>query len=104
MAIFKAGLAMMAGASPRALENIGKGAMAGLEEYSGAIKDMKKAAKERQKALADIENARRAEDRDDWKSKQAFEDKADARMSKAREFGAVTCSRNDTGLFNSHRN
>jgi hypothetical protein len=87
VAIFKAGLAMMAGASPRALENIGKGAMAGLEEYSGAIKDMKKAAKERQKALADIENARRAEDRDDWKSKQAFEDKADARMAKAREFG-----------------
>jgi hypothetical protein len=61
--------------------------MAGLEEYSGAIKDMKKAAKERQKALADIDNARRAEARDDWKAVQAFEERADARMSKAREFG-----------------
>jgi hypothetical protein len=87
VAIFKAGLAMMAGTSRNAFENIGKGAMAGLEEYSGAIKDMKKAAKERQKALADIDNARRAEARDDWKAVQAFEERADARMSKAREFG-----------------
>lgn len=87
VAIFKAGLAMMAGASPNAFENIGKGAMAGLEEYSGAMKDMKKAAKERQKALADIENARRAESRDDWKAAQAFEEKAGTRMSKAREVG-----------------
>ncbi len=87
VAIFKAGLAMMAGASPNAFENIGKGAMVGLEEYSGAMKDMKKAAKERQKAMADIENARRAESRDDWKAAREFEDKADARLSKAREFG-----------------
>lgn len=87
VAIFKAGLAMMAGTSPRAFENIGKGALAGLEEYSGAMKDMKKAAKERQKAFADIEQARRAEARDDWKSKAEFEDKAETRLAKAREFG-----------------
>lgn len=87
VAIFKAGLAMMAGTSPRAFENIGKGAMAGLDEYSGAMKDMKKAAKERQKAMADIENARRAEARDDWKVARDFEDKADTRLAKAREFG-----------------
>lgn len=87
VAIFKAGLAMMAGTSRNAFENIGKGAMAGLEEYSGAMKDMKKAAKERQKAMADIEQARRAEARDDWKAAQSFEEKADARMAKAREFG-----------------
>jgi hypothetical protein len=87
VAIFKAGLAMMAGSSRNAFENIGKGAMAGLEEYSGAMKDMKRAAKERQKALADIDNARRAEARDDWKAAQTFEEKADARLSKAREFG-----------------
>ena len=87
VAIFKAGLAMMAGSSPYAFSNIGKGAMVGLEEYSGAMKDMKKAAKERQKAMADIENARRAEERDDWKAKQDFETKANDRLSKAREFG-----------------
>lgn len=87
LAIFKAGLGMMAGSSPHAFENIGKGAMAGLEDYSGAIKDMKKAARERQKAFADIDNARRAEDRDDWKTAREFEDKASTRLSKAREFG-----------------
>lgn len=87
VAIFKAGLGMMAGSSPNAFENIGKGAMAGLDEYSGAMKDMKKAAKERQKAMGEIEQARRAEARDDWKTARDFEDKADARMAKAREFG-----------------
>lgn len=87
LAIFKAGLGMMSGSSPHAFENIGKGAMAGLEDYSGAMKDMKKAARERQKAMADIDNARRAEARDDWKSAKEFEQKAADRLSKAREFG-----------------
>lgn len=87
VAIFRAGLAMMGGTSPRAFENISKGALAGLDDYTAAMKDMKKAAKERQKAFADIENARRAEDREDWKSAQAFEDKAATRMDRAREVG-----------------
>jgi hypothetical protein len=87
VAIFRAGLAMMGGTSPRAFENISKGALAGLDDYTAAMKDMKKSAKERQKAFADIENARRAEDREDWKSAQAFEDKAATRMDRAREVG-----------------
>jgi hypothetical protein len=87
VAVLKAGLAMMSGTSPNAFANIGKGAMEGLGEYTGAMKDLKKAAKERQKAFADIENARRAEERDDWKTARDFEDKADARLAKAREVG-----------------
>jgi len=87
VAIFKAGLAMMGGTSPRAFENISKGALTGLDEYTSAMKDMKKAAKERQKAFADIENARRAEKLEDWKSAQTFEDKAATRLDKAREVG-----------------
>lgn len=87
VAIFKAGLAMMSGTSPRAFENIGKGALTGLEEYTSAMKDLKKSAKERQKAFADIENARRAEERDDWKAKNEFEDKAESRMDNARKYG-----------------
>lgn len=87
LAIFKAGLGMMAGSSPHAFENIGKGAMAGLDDYSSAMKDMKKAARERQKAMADIDNARRAEERDDWKTSREFENKASERLSKARELG-----------------
>lgn len=87
VAIFRAGLGMMAGTSPNAFKNIGDAAGVALTEYSGAMKDMKKAAKERQKAMGEIEQARRAEARDDWKTARDFEDKADARMAKAREFG-----------------
>lgn len=87
VAIFRAGLAMMGGTSPRAFENISKGALTGLDDYTSAMKDMKKSAKERQKAFADIENARRAEAREDWKAAEAFEEKAATRMDKAREIG-----------------
>lgn len=87
MAILNAGLAMMAGSSPRALENIGKGAMVGTGQYADAIKDFKKSAKERQRAMADIEQARRAEARADEEAMQKFEDSADARLANARKFG-----------------
>jgi hypothetical protein len=87
MAILNAGLAMMAGTSPRALENIGKGAMVGTSEYSSAMKDFKKSAKERQRAMADIEQARRAEARDDTKTMLAFEQSAETRLENAEHFG-----------------
>lgn len=65
MAIFNAGLAMMAGGSQYALQNIARGALAGTSEYAGAMKELKQAAKERMKLEADIEQARRAEQRGD---------------------------------------
>jgi hypothetical protein len=65
MAIFKAGLAMMAGTSRNAFENIGKGAMVGAEDYQAASKDIKKAQQENRKELSLIEQARRAEARGD---------------------------------------
>lgn len=61
MAIFKAGLAMMAGTSRNALENIGKGAMVGVDDWQKAAADIKKAQKENQRMMAHIEQARRAE-------------------------------------------
>lgn len=78
MALFKAGLAMMAGTSRHAFENIGKGAMVGAEDYQAAAKDLKKAEKERQKEFAYIEQAQRAESLGD-------RDKAIDRLEKARE-------------------
>jgi hypothetical protein len=65
MAIFKAGLAMMAGTSRNALENIGKGALTGAEDYQAASKDIKKAQQENRKELSLIEQSRRAEARGD---------------------------------------
>lgn len=83
MAMLKAGLAMMAGTSRHALENIGKGAMVGTEDYQAAVKDLKKAERERNKELANIEQARRAEalgDRDTAiRRLDAARDRADAR-------------------------
>ena len=60
-AMIKAGLAMMAGTSPNAFENIGKGALVGLEDWQRAAKDIKKAEKEHRMMMAQIEQARRAE-------------------------------------------
>lgn len=72
MAIFKAGLAMMSGNSRFAMQNIGAGAMAGAEDYQAANKELLKAAKERQKQLGFIEEAQRAEKRDDMKTRNAY--------------------------------
>jgi hypothetical protein len=68
MSIFQAGLGMMSGTSQYAFENIGKGALAGLDNYQSALKDLKKAQRERDKAFGDIEAARNAEKRGDLKA------------------------------------
>lgn len=78
MSLFKAGLAMMAGTSRHAFENIGKGAMVGAEDYQAATKDLRKAEKERRKEFALIEQAQRAEALGD-------RDKAIANLEKARD-------------------
>ena len=97
MAIFKAGLAMMAGSSPNAFENIGKGALAGVEDYQGALKDLKKAARERDKAFADIENARLAYKRDDMKTYQTLKDRGQDRLDRVDDaMGAFSAKVLDT--------
>jgi hypothetical protein len=83
MSIFKAGLAMMAGTSQNAFENIGKGAMVGLEDQQAALKDFKKAQRERDRAFADIEAARLADQRGDLKTKLELENRAADRNSNA---------------------
>lgn len=87
MAMLKAGLAMMAGTSRHALENIGKGAMVGTEDYQAAVKDLKKAEKERQRQFAYIEQARRAESQDDLKRRDTLLYKANESAQKRDEFG-----------------
>ena len=74
-------------ALPISAVNIAKGAMAGLSEYSDSLKELKKAAKERNKAMAEIENARRAESRGDFKDAQAAEDKANDYLRAANKHG-----------------
>ena len=81
MSLMKGFLAMAAGESPNAATNIAKGAMVGMGDYGDALKEFKKAAKERTKAMADIENARRAEAKGDFKDQQTFTDRANERMA-----------------------
>jgi hypothetical protein len=85
MALFKAGLAIMSGSSPNALQNIGKGAMVGAEEYGGAIKELKKAAKDRQKLFAEIEEKRRLQEIGDWDAAAATDQKIADLQGKVQE-------------------
>jgi hypothetical protein len=87
MALVKAGLAMMAGTSQHALENIGKGAMAGIVDYQAAAKDLKKAERERTKEFALIEQARRAEEQNDLKRRDELLMRASDAAQKRDDFG-----------------
>lgn len=87
MSLMKGFLAMAAGESPNAATNIAKGAMVGLGDYGDALKEFKKSAKERNKAMAEIENARRAEAKGDLKDQQASEDKANDYLRASKRHG-----------------
>jgi hypothetical protein len=65
MALTQGFLAVAAGKSPNALSNLAEGLGVGLKDYGDALKEFKKAGKDRQKQLAEIEHARRAEERGD---------------------------------------
>jgi len=96
MSMFKAGLAMMAGTSRNAFENIGKGALVGAEDYQAAVKDLKKAQKENERQLAYIEQARRAEDIGNRDRAIDRLDKASTAASNRDKFG-VSAIMNATG-------
>ena len=87
MSLMKGFLAMAGGESPHAATNIAKGAMAGLGDYGDALKEFKKSAKERNKAMAEIENARRADAKGDFKTVQDAEDKANDYMRASQRHG-----------------
>ena len=87
MSLMKGFLAMAAGESPNAATNIAKGAMVGMGDYGDALKEFKKAAKERNKEMQNIEQARRAEERGDFKEVRMYEDKAEAARQASARFG-----------------
>lgn len=80
MAVTQAGLAAAAGKSANALQNIAEGFGTGVAGYKDALKDFKKAEQERTKAMAEIEQARRAEKRGDVDAAMAHQDKSETRM------------------------
>lgn len=78
MALVNAGLAIAGGRSQYALQNIAEGAQVGTKQYQEGLEKLEAAALERRKQAAMIEEARRAEERGDWKEaserkRKAFE-------------------------------
>lgn len=71
MALMQAGFAMMAGTSPYAFENMGKGAMAGLQAYAEGKKDIRDLEKEIDEVELKIEEARSAGDMDKYNALMA---------------------------------
>jgi hypothetical protein len=92
MSLMKGFLAMAAGESPNAATNIAKGAMVGMGDYGDALKEFKKAAKERNKEMQNIEQARRSEERGDFKETRMYEDKADTARQASARFGIAAIS------------
>jgi hypothetical protein len=87
MALFKGFLGVAAGESPDAAVNFAKGALLGVDDYNVAMKDLKKSAKERNKEMQYIEQARRAEERGNFDKAQMYEDKADTARQASARFG-----------------
>jgi len=85
ISLLEAGLAIMGGSSPYAFENLSKGA-AGVKTYAEGIKDLKKSKDLRDRAFADIEQARTAQANNDIDRSIEFEDRARGQMQEARRW------------------
>ena len=86
LALVMAGLGIAGGSSPNALQNL-KEAIPAVKEYGEALKDIKKMGRENMKMRADIEQARRAEDKDDTKTLLLLKERIAAREDKIDELG-----------------
>ena len=86
LSLLEAGLAVMGGDSPYAFQNLSR-ATAGVKTYSEGIKDLKKSKDLRDRAFADIEQARTAQANNDIDRSIEFEDRASGKLQEARRWG-----------------
>ena len=93
MSLLDAGLSMLAGESPYAFVNIGKGGREGLKRYTEGMKEIEKARDLRDQAYAHI---------DDMRNAQLINDQDRAMDSKERFFGTLQQAKQHTqsGLMN----
>jgi hypothetical protein len=89
MALMKAGLATMAGTSPFALTNIGKGAQEGVADYMAAQKDYRHAQEKQLELNAKLDAAERQEKMDAYKFGEDSE-KASRSANTALKIGKAT--------------
>tara|TARA_R110002126_G_scaffold195265_4_gene343217 strand:+ start:932 stop:2731 length:1800 start_codon:yes stop_codon:yes gene_type:complete len=85
MSFLEAGLAVLSGESPNAFVNLGR-AKEGVKTYNEGIKDIKRSARERDKAFGDIENARQAQAEGKIDAMNRFEDSAAKSLSESKRW------------------
>jgi hypothetical protein len=85
MSFLEAGLAVLSGESPNAFVNLGR-AKEGVKTYNEGIKDIKRSARERDKAFGDIENARQAQAEGKIDAMNRFEDSAAKSLSDSKRW------------------
>ena len=76
MALLQAGLGIMGGQSPHALQNIGEGAKAAVAQYSKDVKDIRTAERDADKLRIEVAKAEDAQKRGDFKAFQEHNEKA----------------------------
>jgi hypothetical protein len=99
MALLQAGFAMMSGASPNALQNIGIGAQAGLKKYSEGIERLGDAREKIDDAFGRLDVARRSEKMLTDKEVSDLERDADKVVSQTRR-DVLNSARTAYGLKN----
>ena len=92
LALLSAGLAIAGGSSRFALQNL-KEAIPAVTQYGDALKDIKKMERENMKMRGEIEQARRAESRDDTKLKLQLEEKIGERQDNINKLGVELTSK-----------
>lgn len=76
MAMIQAGLGIMGGSSPYALQNIGTGAQKGVAQYASDIKDIKKEERDLVRLRGELARAEDARKRGDFKTFEEANDRA----------------------------
>lgn len=92
MAVIETGLGWMSGNSPFLLSNLGAGGQKGMASYKDSMKDFKKLQSEYDKMRMDIERAKVAEAREDFKARNEFRDRADTRLENVNKLGVQITS------------
>ena len=92
LALLMAGLGIAGGSSQYGIQNL-KEALPAVKEYQSAMNDLKKLERERMKMRGDIEQFRRAEERDDEKTMMALRNRMEDRKDKIDEKGTELTSK-----------
>lgn len=92
LALLMAGLGIAGGSSRYGIQNL-KEALPAVKEYQSAMNDLKKLERERMKMRGDIEQFRRAEERDDEKTMMTLRNRMEDRKDKIDERGAELTSK-----------